>query len=266
MRTKIDSKVVALFGVLAAFAADARATVTMAWSYVGDPGNAPDTAFTSFGTSGYGSVGYSYNIGTYDVTNNQYVAFLNSNDPTGENALDLYIREMSDPTYRGGINYNVSAANGSKYSVISGDGNHPVNDVNVYNAMRFANWLNNGHVPGSTETGAYTLGPLHGDAIPINGDITRNFGATVFLPSESEWTKAAYYNSVTGSYYAYPTSNNTAPTWTGPTATPNSVNYNNAVGNVTDVGAYAGTISPCGAFDMGGNVFQWTDTYFPSAV
>jgi hypothetical protein len=29
----------------------------------------------------------------------------------------------------GGVNYNSGAANGSKYSVISGDGNDPVNYV-----------------------------------------------------------------------------------------------------------------------------------------
>lgn len=32
------------------------------------------------------------------------------------------------------------------------------------------------------------------------------------------------------------------------------------MGGLTNVGAYTGTTSPYGAFDMGGNVFQWTDT------
>ena len=31
------------------------------------------------------------------------------------------------------------------------------------------------------------------------------------------------------------------------------------MGNLTDVGAYTGTTSPYGAFDMGGNVFQWNE-------
>jgi sulfatase modifying factor 1 len=31
------------------------------------------------------------------------------------------------------------------------------------------------------------------------------------------------------------------------------------VGNLTDVGAYTGTTSPYGAFDMGGDVFQWNE-------
>jgi formylglycine-generating enzyme required for sulfatase activity len=231
----------------------ASAQVTIQWSPVGNAGNANDPA-----TGGlYGGVGYDYNIGTYDVTNSQYVAFLNSNDPTGANTLRLYNTSMSLAPY-GGINYNSGAASGSKYSVISGDGNHPVNFVLWYSAIRFANWLGNGQTPGSTETGAYTL--LGGTPMPSNGNsITRNAGATIFLPSENEWYKAAYYNPATSSYYQYPTSSNTAPTASGPTSATNSANYNSVVGNLTAVGAYSGTTSPYGAYDMGGNVSQWNE-------
>ena len=37
---------------------------------------------------------YSYQIGTYDVTASQYVAFLNTKDPTGANTLGLYNDQM----------------------------------------------------------------------------------------------------------------------------------------------------------------------------
>ncbi len=77
--------------------------------------------------------------------------------------------------------------------------------------------------------------------------------------TQNEWYKAAYYNPATGSYYQYPSSSNAVPTASVPTAMPNSANYNNAVGNLTDVGAYTGTTSPYGAFDMGGDVNQWNE-------
>lgn len=202
-----------------------------------------------------------YNIDKYDVTNSQYAEFLNTKDPTGANTFNLWNSNMANGTYAG-ISFDPGNANGSKYSVIPGNEQHPVNYESWYAAIRFANWLNNGQGNGDTETGAYTLGPLFGSGgEPIKGDsITRNAGATVFLPTANEWFKAAFYNPSDSSYYQYPTSSNTVPTATSPTATPNSANYSNAVGNLTDVGAYTGTTSPYGAYDMGSNVINWVET------
>lgn len=219
--------------------------VTMSWSPVGNPGNAPDS-------TGLGAVNYSYNIGTYDVSVGQYVEFLNAKDPTGSNTLGLYTEAT------GVITYSPGAAVGSKYSVPVGTANHPVSYVNWFDAARFANWLGNGQGNADTETGGYTL--LGGTPIPSNAEtITRNPGAKIFLPSADEWYKAAYYNPTTASYYQYPTSSNTAPTAEGPPGGANSANYLEVVGELTDVGAYSGTTSPYGAFDMGGDVWQWTE-------
>ena len=249
-----------LLSAISLFAPQSVSAVTIDWSPVGNPGNAADPADGDGGTAGienFGAVPYAYNIGKYDVTASQYVEFLNAKDSTGLNSLGLYNSGMSNVTF-GGINFSAGNANGSKYSAISGRENHPVSDVNWYDAIRFANWLNNGQGNGDTESGAYTL--LGGTPVPSNGlGITRNAGATVFLPSENEWYKAAFYDPETSSYFRYPTSSDIAPTATGPTTTPNSANYDNAVGNLTDVGAYSGTTSPYGAFDMGGNVYQWNE-------
>src|ERR1700680_1865023 len=92
--------------LLAAFAADARA-VTINWSPVGNPGNAANT-------TGFGIVGYSYNIRTYDVTTRQYVDFLNAKDPTGANPPSLYNDQMGSPqSFVGQITYDGNAPDGN---------------------------------------------------------------------------------------------------------------------------------------------------------
>lgn len=242
------------------FAPTSASAVTIDWVTVGDPGNAPDW----YTGSQYGSVDHSYRIGKYDVTNSQYVEFLNAKDPIGTNPLQLYNVRMSNVTY-GGINYDAGATNGSKYTSISGRDNNPVNYVSWYDAIRFANWLHNGQGSGDTETGAYTLGKIDAAGVPEMPPLTHNPLAQVWLPTEDEWYKAAFYDPRTtgppanSHYWVYPTSSDSAPNASGPTAMPNSANYFNAVSNLTPVGAYSSTMSPYGAFDMGGNVFQWTE-------
>ena len=79
--------------------------------------------------------------------------------------------------------------------------------------------------------------------------------------NEHEWYKAAYCDPTTSSYFQYPTSSNSPPIASSPTGLPNHANFSPDVpgGGLTDVGAYTGTTSPYGAFDMGGNVWQWNE-------
>jgi sulfatase modifying factor 1 len=232
------------------FASPASA-VTIAWVPVGNPGNASDPNTGSL----YGAVAYNYSISKYDVTNSQYVEFLNAKDPNGTNVLGLYDSQMSDSSTgnifsgHGGIAFTPANPAGSKYSVIAPNANHPVNYVSWYDALRFANWLNNGQGNGDTESGAYAL--LGGTPTPSNASsITRSAGATIFLTSQNEWYKAAYYDPRTTAqggppanshYWLYPTTSNTAPTAEAPPGGSNSANINQLVGDMTDVGAYMGT-------------------------
>ncbi len=248
-------------------------TVTFDWALVGDSGNVGEwSGAHALSHSGggvdaiVGSVNHAYLISKYDVTNSQYVAFLNAKDPTGANALSLYSSQMATDTANGGIGFAANQPNGSKYSVILGHGDYPVISVSWFDAIRFANWLNNGQGNGDTETGAYTIagGGLHGE------NIKRSPTAKVFLPSEDEWYKAAYYNAASNSYYHYATSSNDVPDYQVPPGGNNSANYvpggwpdpnyELSIGHVTPVGAFAASVSPYGTFDQAGNVLQWTET------
>jgi formylglycine-generating enzyme len=230
-------------------------TITLEMALVGDAGNATDT-------TGYGAVDHAYNIGKYEVTNSQYAAFLNAVDADGANPNSIYKTEMGSDA-RGGITFTGGAASGAKYTTRANMGDKPVNFVSWYDAARFTNWLNNGQGNGDTETGSYTLSGN-------KGVISKNVGAQVYIPSEDEWYKAAYYNPANSSYSLYPTQSNTPPTVAvadvaGTISNPgaNVANFSsgaiwNEIDNVTTVGS-AGAASFCGTFDQGGNVWEWND-------
>ena len=194
---------------------------------------------------------HAYYISKYETTNAQYAEFLNA-------------KAASDPfalynVSNGGIT-QIGSSGSYTYAVTIGFANKPVTYVLFYDALRFANWLHNGKGSAAdTETGAYTI-TLDGIT---NNTITRNPGARVFLPSENEWYKAAYY-SPGGVYFAYPANSNDATTCAIPGATPNTANCDYVAGPVTDVGAYTGSASPYGTFDQGGNVWEWNETPYYS--
>src|SRR4029450_4635258 len=202
--------------LLSLVVASSASAVTMDWTFVGNPGNAGDN--TNFG---HGAVGYSYNIGTYEATNAQYAEFLNARRAIGPDSLDpcgLYSTNMDSTNYGGITRSGVPGL--YTYTAIAGRENMPVNYVSFYDAVRVAKWLHNGRGSGDTETGAYTL--LGGTATPSNGTtVTRNAGAMIFLTSEEEWYKAAYYDALTTSYFDYPARSDTQTTCSMPTATAN---------------------------------------------
>jgi sulfatase modifying factor 1 len=229
-------KIQSLFtlAVTSALITSASATVTIDYVSVGNPGNAADLGTGSL----YGAVAYAYQIGKYEVTNAQYGEFLNAKGASNSGAI--YNSSMTGT----GITQTGSSGNFS-YSVTSGFENKPVVYVSWFDAARFANWMMNGQGSGDMETGAYTLNGA------TSGIITANIGAQVYLPSEDEWYKAAYYSAANTSYSLYPNGQNTI--------TIADANYNFSLGSTTNVGTYSSDPSSYGTFDQGGNVWEWND-------
>lgn len=228
-------------------ASTASANISIDTVLVGDAGNANDPNDPYGGISyinPYGGVGYDYHIGTYEVTNSQYTAFLNATAATDTHAL--YNPNMGASTH-GGIT-RAGSSGTYTYSVKSGFGNKPVNFVSFWDAARFTNWLTSG----DTETGVYNL---NGTTAPSNNTITRDATAWnnggVAVASENEWYKAAYYDG-NGRYTLYPMQSNSITTA--------DANYDYSVGTVTDVGTYGADPSHYGTFDQGGNLWEWNDT------
>ncbi len=216
---------------------------------VGDIGNAANS-------DGYGAVAYTYDIGKYEVTVTQYVDFLNEaakSDPNG-----LYHTSMSTWIQRSGASGNYS------YTAKPGFESFPIGLVTFTDAARFVNWLTtNGE---STEYGSYDLRLDYASTDNyVRMDAAEGMTHQYFVVSEDEWYKAAYYdptlNDGQGGYWDYGTRSNTAPTAAAPSGTPNTANFGGLNG-LLPVGAYTGTSTYYGLYDMVGNAGEITDSQY----
>jgi len=199
-----------------------------------DIGNAGNTA----DSNNFGTVIYNYRIGTYEVSQNA----------------------ITKATASGMTNVTAGAWTGNRTAA----------NISWFEAAAFTNWLNTstGHQAAYDLTwngSAWTMSLWSLDQAWVVGGENRyrNKDAYYFLPGESEWYKAAYYNSAGSNYYDYATGSNTAPT-----ATTGSTNADTAVYTVplfSDPSQparvdSAGGLSAYGTMGQSGNVWEWTES------
>ncbi|MBN1321055.1 MAG: SUMF1/EgtB/PvdO family nonheme iron enzyme, partial [Thermoleophilia bacterium] len=182
--------------------------------------------------------------------------FLNAkakSDPNG-----LYNTTMGSPAAWGGPFITRSGTDGDyTYTAVSGKENQPVRLVSFFDAMRFANWMENGQGTGDTEDGSYDLS--------LGTYAVREPGSSWVIPAQDEWYKAAYYSASNSLYYDYPNGSDLVPDEPTNGTSPRVFNFGDTPfwdGTVvfTSTGDTTGR-SPYGTYDQGGNVEEWLETF-----
>ncbi len=242
------------FGALAiacaALAVEVRADVfgtggnqfTIDFVGVGNAGNANDAgAGGGIYSSPYGGVGYSFNISTWEVSQDM----------------------ITKATASGLANVTAGAHTGAE----------PAANVSWYEAAAFVNWLNESKgyqkAYDLVWTGSAWTQNLWSAANAWTQDGTNLFrhkDAYYVLPSEDEWYKAAYHKNdgVTANYWDYPTASNLLPTGTISGTLSFTAVYDDPYGNPApsdpaDVDQ-AGGLSAYGTMGQGGNVWEWNES------
>ncbi len=179
---------------------------------IGAAGNPADT-------TGYGAVGYTYQISATEVT----------------------IAEFQQATGAGDGDENYWNAGTRTVGT-----NAPASYVSLYEAMKYCNWLTSGNI----NLGAYQFsGGVYQSTDRASAVTT--YGTVYALPTEDEWYKAAYYTGTVGDLWSlYANGTDTVPTagW----------NYYYDSPNYTWTVGYGGE-EQNGTYDMMGNVWEWME-------
>ena len=270
--------------------------MVMKFVKVRGPNNRPDC-------NGRGCVPYEYEIAKCAISNADWCEFLNA---IGEKAVafGLWHKDMETGVL-GGIVCSMTSGKDSpriappselaslggyasplRFAAKAGWEKKPVTYVTYTGVMRYCNWL----MTGDTEKGAYDL-----TVTPPR----RLKGAKYFLPTDDEWYKAAYWDSQAKRYWKYPTRSNEIPSQeqanferddhfsqlaltpqSSQTSKPPNLqtsklpnlqtskppNLQTSYYYLADVDAYADSPSPCGALQMGGNVWEFIEDCFDNPL
>lgn len=215
----------------------------------------------------------SFSIGTYHVTNRQYIEFLNSAFTQGtiEVRNGLVYGKGSNDAYcdtRQSAEWSPIAWSGSTFSLADSRGDHPVVGMRWFGAAAYTNWL-------SSQLGLQSCY----DPATWKCDFTKN---GYRLPTEAEWEYAARGGQYSP-YYVYPWGNDADPARANWPITPANPYQTGPYPWTTPVGFFNGSLrtkaefawpgsqttyqtkngaNAFGLHDMAGNVWQYVHDWY----
>lgn len=234
------------------------------WAVIGDPGNRPTNAeeaprfqppYWSTPLEA-GSVAYPYRMSVFEVTNEQWLEFVNAYAPYNEG---FYASFAFTGFY---IHYHSPSG---VYRMDAGTERWPA-EMSWRYAARYCNWLHNGKAPErwAFESGVYDTSTF-GEAPDgsFTDQIARSPGARYWIPSLDEWIKAVHWDPDKdggGGYWLYPNSSDAPPVPGPPGAGDTSAGYDDDFGFLWDVGSYPHVRTPWGLLDASGGVREKLET------
>lgn len=183
-------------------------TLDMSFVSVANPNNVSDNgtlylyedeAYLPIEIPNLGKVNKNYRIGRYEITNDQYITFLNAVATLDDR--NLFKEEMTSSDVGGITRIGNGSDSPYEYSAKTNMGDKPVTFVDYLSAVRFINWLHHGapltdiaDIDTILDFGAYDIFPI-GDSTYL---INKNAYQKYWLPNLNEWHKAAYFEARSG--------------------------------------------------------------------
>jgi formylglycine-generating enzyme required for sulfatase activity len=232
---------------------------------VGSPGNpAYQSSNPNDFVNGRGAVDYSYRVGQYEVTTQQWSSFFNAakDRPAGDS-----IPFVATPLIWGAVSTTPTNPGGQRWTVPNGNGMRPVGGIDWRTAAVFCNWLCHGANPSAPQSdflnGAYDVSTFGYNGSIFTDQLTHTPGAACYIPSWDEWLKAAHWspsNPNNNGWYQYSNSSDNPYVYGPPGVGQANAGFTSPNPFAIPLGSFPTVQSPWGLLDTAGGTQELTES------